>query len=131
MDVNNMKNIVILKNLPSNLLEEAIFVVKDKKKAIDLDYLNNAKNLNKGKENAVQGYMNSEDLKKIEKVQKDSRKYVVKEAEMVVNNYLEKMNDFQRIKEKYKLETKYNRMKYLNYILVIIALLSTLICAIK
>lgn len=28
---NNLKNIVVLKNVPSNLIDEAIFIVKSKK----------------------------------------------------------------------------------------------------
>ena len=32
MDKENIKNIIILKNLPSNLIDEAIMVIKDKKK---------------------------------------------------------------------------------------------------
>ena len=31
MNPENMKNIIILKNLPSNLIDEAIVVVKNKK----------------------------------------------------------------------------------------------------
>ena len=38
MNQSNMKNVIILKNLPSNLIDEAIMVVKDKKKVKDINY---------------------------------------------------------------------------------------------
>ena len=41
MKMNNMKNIVILKNLPSNIIEEAIVVVKNKKQILDDVDINN------------------------------------------------------------------------------------------
>jgi len=34
MDIQNMKNMVVLKNLPSNLVEEAFVVLKDNVKSI-------------------------------------------------------------------------------------------------
>lgn len=37
MDVSNMKNIIVLKNLPSNLVEEAIVVLKENKKVKDIN----------------------------------------------------------------------------------------------
>lgn len=38
MDVSNMKNIIVLKNLPSNLVEEAIVVLKENKKVKRYQY---------------------------------------------------------------------------------------------
>lgn len=130
MDVNNMKNIIILKNLPSNILEEAIVVVKNKKKAIDTDCLKNTNNIlkEKNKDDVVQGYMNEEDFKKIEKIERDNREFVVKEAEMVIKNYLDKLEDGQRVIDRNKLQKKYNRLKYMNFVLLVISVLSTLIC---
>ena len=37
MNKENVKNVIILKNLPSNLIDEAIMVVKDKKKVKNFD----------------------------------------------------------------------------------------------
>lgn len=39
MNINNMKNIVIVKDLPSNLVEEAIIVIKDKNKIKNMEEL--------------------------------------------------------------------------------------------
>ena len=36
MKTDIMKNVIILKNLPSNLIDEAIVIVKDKKKIYKL-----------------------------------------------------------------------------------------------
>ena len=100
MSIENVKNVIILKNLPSNLIDEAIMVVKDKKKVKNLDYSNLIKdggenfstlNSKHEKNRVIQGYMKEEDLKNIEKIKKEDRKYVIKEAEMVVTNYISKI----------------------------------------
>ena len=43
MKTDIMKNVIILKNLPSNLIDEAIVIVKDKKKIKDINYKENEK----------------------------------------------------------------------------------------
>lgn len=128
MDVNGMKNIIILKNLPSNILDEAIIVVKEKKKALDIDCLKNSKAKERKKEEILQGYMKDEDLKKFEKIEKDNRQFVVKEAELVINNYLQRIEDNKNIIDKNKLKIKYNKLKYINFVLLAISILSTCVC---
>ena len=125
---NNSKNIVILKNLPSNILEEAIVVVKDKKSIVDIDYLKKMSFFNYS--NIVQGNMKEEDFNKLKKIPKESRTYVIKEAENVIRNYIEKMEDGRKIIARNTLKKKYNRLKYINLILFIIALFSTVLCII-
>ena len=64
MDTEKMKNMVVLKNLPSNIVEEAIVILKPNIKLKSLDTIdkNNKKN---------------------EKVkQEDHKKYIISEAEM-------------------------------------------------
>lgn len=132
MDINNMKNIIILKNLPSNLVEEAIVVVRNKKEIVDINYsTKKEKAKEKNKKTVIQGYMKEEDFKKIEKIQKDNREYVIKEAEIVVSEYLNRIEDLKNYKEKEKLERKYNKIKYINMVLIVTSFLSTLICIIK
>ena len=125
MEMNNVKNVIILKNLPSNILDEAIVVVKNKKKA-DIDCLKN-----RNKDDATQGYMNESDFKKIEAIEQDNREYVVKEAEMIIKNYIEKMEDGQKVIAKNKLQKKCKRLKYINAVLLIVSIMSTLICIAK
>lgn len=114
MDKENMKNIIILKNLPSNLIDEAIMVIKDKNKKLNYrDFFVGQEDTN----NVIQGYMNAEDLKKIEKIKKENRKYVIKEAEMVVTNYINKMDCNIKEKKTKKIELRYKKIRILNVVL--------------
>ena len=71
MNKEGMKNIVILKNLPSNLIEEAIMVVKDKSKIKNFDFCEYIKDGGENfstnrerreKSRVIQGYMKEEEL---------------------------------------------------------------------
>lgn len=126
MDKENIKNIIILKNLPSNLIDEAIMVIKDKKKTKDFNYydLEIEQQPYNEKHKVIQGYMNEEDLKKIEKIKKENRKYVIKEAEMVVTNYINKMDNGLNEKKIRKIERKYKRVRTLNIFLGLTTIIS-------
>ena len=113
MNSENIKSIIILKGLPSNFIDEAIFVVKNKKEAKNLNYQDLLSNKNK----VIQGYMNEEDLKKNEKINKEGRSYIVKEAEFVVNGYINKLDKSLEEKKVKNIERKYKRTKILNFIL--------------
>ncbi len=95
MDIQNMKNMVVLKNLPSNLIEEAFVVLKDNVKVHKEELAGNKK----------------EDSK-INNVK--SKDYVIKEAEMIVSEYISKIErkEFRGTKERAKLEEKCKRLKY-------------------
>ena len=125
-----MKNIVIIKNLPSNLIEEAIVVIKDKSNVKSIDELIKKEEKQKNK-NIVHGYMNEDDFNKIKSIQMENRKYVVKEAEMVVNDYLDKIDENKKHKEKMKMKKTYQKMKYANLCLAITSIISTMICILK
>lgn len=138
MKTDIMKNVIILKNLPSNLIDEAIVIVKDKKKIKDINYSEFIKDggekfsssANKQTSNRViQGYMKEEDLKKLEDTKKEDRKYVIKEAEIVVSNYLSKIDNKMPEKRIKRLEKSYKRAKKMSIILGIISVIS-IICAI-
>lgn len=64
-----MKNIVVLKNLPSNIVEEAIVVLKGNKVKLP-------ENKDKGNDN-----------------KEKTNDYILKEAEMVISNYLSKVEN--------------------------------------
>ena len=111
MEASKMKNIIILKNLPSNIVDEAFVILKPNKKIKIEDY---AEKVNKEKE-------------KVTKY--GSRDYMVKEAEMVISNYLsdienEKKERSINIKQ---LESKYKKFKALTYILGAIITLNVII----
>lgn len=138
MKTDVMKNVIILKNLPSNLIDEAIVIVKDKKKIKDINYSEFIKDggekfsssANRQTSNRViQGYMKEEDLKKLEDTKKEDRKYVIKEAEIVVTNYLSKIDNKMPEKRIKRLEKSYKRAKKMSIILGIISVIS-IICAI-
>ena len=129
MNPENMKNIIILKNLPSNLIDEAIVVVKNKKESKDINYKTLMQD---GKSRAIQGYMKEEELKKIENIKKEERNYIIKEAEMVVTNYIAKIeNQILAEKKVKKIEKLYKKVRILNVMLAIISLICVAIQIIK
>lgn len=104
MNESKMKNMVVLRNLPSNIVEEAYVVLKPNK---------NYKNLQK-QENVDERL---------------SADYVVKEAEMVISNYLSKIEDKKIIKnsEVEKIKKKYKKLKNASMILAGILILNIII----
>jgi len=106
---NQMKNIVILKDIPSNLIEEAFIILKNNKKIKSLECL---------------------DKKKGTKVEKEkSNDYIVKEAEMVISNYLSKIEEEKQIKTYSikRIENKYRRLKKLTAILSAIVIIDVIL----
>ena len=75
MEASNLKNMVVLKNLPSNIVDEAIIILKNSKKIKKLEKIENNKTTNK---------------KEKQTTQKD---YILKEAEMLVNSYVSKIEN--------------------------------------
>ena len=90
MNTESMKNMVVIKNLPSNLIEEAFVILKPNFKVKEL----NMANL-EGKEKAR---INKED-------------YVVKEAELLVSEYISKIEKGENIRKSNMLERKYKKLK--------------------
>jgi len=96
MDLNNIRNIVILKDLPSNIVDEAIVVLKNN------ELIKNRQLIEKGEN---------------KKVKNKNKDYIVKEAENVIVNYISnigKQKSSQSIKE---LENKYKQVKLISIIL--------------
>ena len=102
-----MKNMIILKNLPSNLVEEAFVVFKDNVKIHKIEKVENSKKNGK-----------SEKPK--------PKDYIVKEAEMVVNDYISKIEnrDYLLGKGKMDMQEKYKRLKSLTVFLAVFSALS-------
>ena len=99
MSNTNLRNIVVLNNLPSNLIEEAIIVLKSKK-----------------------------DVKKNELIDKNSsivckkniekNDYIIKEAENIVYNYIAKLEKNQNVKKRdINIEIKYKKIKVYSIII--------------
>ncbi len=117
MIISNMKNIVVLKDLPSNIVDEAIVVLKNTKKIKKLEFAKNN---------------NIEEKLKAESKKENSKDYIVKEAEMLVTSYISEIErDNKNISQHKNLQKKYNKIKKLNKALIIIAFISIIAFLIK
>ena len=107
METSEAKQMITLKNLPSNLVEEAIVVLKANQKVKNLEYM-------KKKGEKISEQKEPEDF------------YLMKEAEMVVTEYIRKLekNDGNLFYQKAKLEKKCMKMRNLNIGLGLCLLLS-------
>lgn len=91
----DMKNMIVLKDLPSNLIEEAFVVLKANKK--------------------IHKYQPVENQDKDIKETRDD-KYIVKEAEMLIKSYTEELerntpkwkNNMKKLEKRYKTSIKLN-----------------------
>ena len=119
------RNIIILKNLPSNLIDEAIIVVKNKKKLKEFNYTDmlNCKENN----GIIQGEIKNDIIRKIESMRKEQKNYIVKEAEVVVNSYIQKIEENLAYKKTDKIKKSYKKLKKLNFALIITTLISILL----
>ena len=110
MDLNNMKNTIILKNLPSNMVQEAYVVFKDNVKIHKIE--------------------NAEKNKKASNELKDKNKeYMIKEAEMVIKDYISRIEhkEYELGTGNKRLKEKYKRLKALTVFLAILSSLSVII----
>ena len=114
METSNLKNTVILKSIPSNIIEEAIIVLK--------------KNI-KIKEFELQNKRKTESTTEKKEQNQD---YIIKEAEMIINNYCNKIENNQK-KEKIlkSIQKKNKRMKKYLLILMIISIREMIIIVLK
>ncbi len=109
MEISNMKNIVVLKNLPSNLVDEAIVILKSNKNAKKLEYAD------KTTKAEFTESVNTKD-------------YMVKEAELVISNYISKIENNKKSKTpNTRIEKKYKKLKAYS----IFASLILILCIIK
>ncbi len=110
METGKLKNMVVLKNLPSNIIDEAIIVLKSNKK--------------------IKNFQKVEKNKKIEsnENQKKDKEYILKEAEMLVNSFISKIekNDKKDFFKKGSKE-KYSKLKKYAVAITIMSILQTII----
>lgn len=96
MKTDNFKNIVILKDIPSNIVEEAIVVLKPN---TQLEHVENKININNSK------------IK--------SKDYILNEAQNVISNYISKTENVIKQKNiKNTLQYKYNILKIITLTLI-------------
>ena len=115
MNQGGLKNMVVLKNLPSNIVEEAIIVLKTNKKIKQVEKIE--------KEKVTEN--------KDTKTREDD--YILKEAEMLVNTYISKLEDKKKTREitNKKEKQKYNRIKNYAYISSFVILIESIILFIR
>lgn len=120
MDTSNLKNIVILKNLPSNLVEEAFVVLKENQKIKKLELIDKDVKGEKTNKNAIQNN------------KQNSKDYIINEAQNLIAEYILKIENKNK-KENKSLQTlkrKYKFLKTINHILLaafVISLISNFI----
>ena len=94
-----MKNIVVLKNLPSNLVEEAIVILKSKRNVKKLEYIDKKETIKKDESN------------------KDN--YIIREAESVISSYINSIQKKENREESIKIKKKYKRLKIYSFIVTL------------
>ena len=117
MEESKLKNMVVLKNLPSNLIEEVIVILKQKKKIKKLEKIDKEK---RNEEEKI-------------KTNKNNKEFVIKEAEMIITSYITKIEENKQKNQKNKIEQtkKVRRLKNYAYISSVIVLLQTLLLIVK
>lgn len=111
MDISTMKNMIILKNLPSNLADEAIIVLKENKKIKNKDLVDK-KNFEKSKTD----------------LDKKNDDYIIREAECIVNDYLNKIENRKNEKKFNKNQNnKYKKIKIYSIFTTIVAITSIIL----
>lgn len=115
MNQSGLKNMVVLKNLPSNLIEEAIIVLKSNM---------NVKQIEKIDKNKVK-----EEPK--EKVKE--RDYIQKEAEMLISNYIKRLEDRkkEKIENRKQENKKYLKLKKYSIIVTVLLVIEVILLIIK
>lgn len=114
MESSKLKNIVMLKNLPSNIIEEAIIIFKEPQNIKEKELIEKGNKIN-----------NSD-------LQTKSKQYILNEAEMLVSNYVNKIENSKKNEQEEKnIKIKYKRLKKYNIILMISLIFSLIINFIK
>ena len=110
MQANNVKNIVVLKSLPSNIVEEAIIILKSNKyvKKFQMIEKNNNAELEQKKSN--------------------DKQYIIEEAEALLSSYISKAESNKCIEKPNKiLKEKYQKLKKYSIIITILFAISFII----
>ena len=109
MQSSDMKNMVVLKNLPSNMVEEAIIIFKETQKVKQKELIDKGKEINS-----------------IE-IQPKSKEYILKEAEMLVTDYINKIENKKKLSNNKGIEKKYKSLKKYSIVLTGLFVISLII----
>lgn len=95
MDTEVMKNMVVIKNLPSNIIEEAFVILKPHLKAKEFNTILSEK----------------KDEYRADKDTTKTKNYVVREAELLVSEYISKVEKKDIIRKNSDIEKKYKKLR--------------------
>ncbi|MBE5806199.1 MAG: hypothetical protein E7313_05765 [Clostridiales bacterium] len=117
MDNRKMRNTLVLKNLPSNVIEEAFVVIKDNQKLKKYEYID-GKNQNLENKKELNNSRNENDI-------------VIREAEYIISDYINKLEKQDICGNKYNIELnkKYKNMK--KVVIILNLIIVGLMCYIK
>lgn len=114
MSQGDLKNMVVIKNLQSNIVEEAIVILKSNKKIKQVEKIEK-KQVNNNLEN-----------------KKKEKDYIIKEAEMLIANYISTLEQKKKsISNNKKLNKKYIKVRNYAFISSLVILLEGIALLIK
>ena len=108
MESSDMKNMVVLKNIPSNMVEEAIIIFKETQKVRQKELIDKAQKVNSSN------------------LQSKSRDYILKEAEMLVTDYIKKIENKKSTNNR-DIIFKYKKLKKYSLISTILLAISLIV----
>ena len=108
MEKSQMKNMVVLRNLPSNLVEEAIVIFKTRRSAKEFQYIDKIES------------------KKNDQNKKNTKDYMVHEAESVISNYIKNNEKKTTSVNNSNVNKNYKRLKLYSIIVSIAFLIALL-----
>jgi hypothetical protein len=103
MQNNKVKNTIVLRGMASNVVEEAIVILKPNVKLKKMEHTKNFREKSNIKD------------------------YILKEAEQVIEEYINKINQDDLIKQKGKLESKIKKLQIICIILFISLIISIIV----
>lgn len=109
MESSDMKNMVVLKNIPSNMVEEAIIIFKETQKIKQKELVDKAQ-----KVNLIQNQSKSKD-------------YILKEAEMLVTDYINKIENKKKIVNNSDILNKYKILQKYSIVSTVLLIISLII----
>ena len=111
MESSDMKNMVVLKNLPSNMVEEAIIIFKENQRVKTREIIEKS-----SKQENIE-------------VQHKNKDYVLKEAEILITDYMNKIEEEKQKskKQQNKIFVKYKMLKLYSIISTILLIISLIL----
>lgn len=109
MESSDMKNMVVLKNLPSNMVEEAIIIFKETQKVRQKELIEKSKKISTAEN------------------QPKSRDYILKEAEILVTDYINQIENKRKIVNNNNIIDKYKKLQKYSIVLTVLLVISLII----